>query len=243
MSKTITYRFKKCHDALIEKGLIKNSSHLASTLDVHRQFLSRVLNGLSDVTLDMLGLITEQFPINPNYLLKGEGDIFLRSNSETTKVTYVPRVAHAGYLEQNQEIVFLDSLSVFSLPSDLFSDEEYRCFEIKGESMEPIFFEKELVLCTVVSMRYMDRVLRKDQFYIVITKDDILLKRVENNLATTKELRLLSENDFYPPIDLKADDIIELWKVEAKITTRLNHSTANSTLLDHYSKSATSITA
>jgi phage repressor protein C with HTH and peptisase S24 domain len=237
MSKTITYRFKKCHDALIERCLVKNSSQLASELNVHRQFLSRVVNGLSEVTLDMVETLMNLYPISADYLLRGSGEMFQRLETDITKVVYVPAKAHAGYLEQNQEIVFLDSLSTFSLPSALFTDDDYRCFEVSGDSMEPSFYENELVLCSTVSLRYLDRIIKNDNFYIIITTDDILLKRIDPKGLANKELTLISDNSFYQTINMPVKDAVEIWKVEAKITTRLtNEATKSQTNPNYFSQ-------
>lgn len=220
MHSGVTNRFVKCHNYLIEKGIARNSSAIARDLGIHRQFLNRVVKGDSDATVAMLQKMTELYYINPSYLMLNDGE--MTYNPHKTKahdnITFLPVKAYAGYSEQCQEPVYVEGLEKFSLPIHTFDDGEYRCFEIDGESMEPNFYSKEYVVCSSMYIVYLDRLIKNDQVYVVVTESDVLLKRLTNLIAKEGIVKLSSDNPSYTDIILKAEEIKEIWRVEMKLS-------------------------
>ena len=53
---------------------------------------------------------------------------------------------------------------------------------------------------------------------MIVTKSDVLIKRVFNHLKEDKQLELISDNSFYQPYRIGLGEIRELWYVRAKIS-------------------------
>ena len=57
--------------------------------------------------------------------------------------------------------------------------------------------------------------IKDGEAYIVVSKNEgIMFKRVYNRLEKEQKITLVSTNSFYPPFDLQAEDIDEVWKFE-----------------------------
>ena len=112
MPTSVTKRFIKCHNALIEKQIVKSSSMFAKAIGVHRQSVNRILQGEGEATISMLEAVIENFQVSPVYLMTGEGEIFqdLGNDFEPT-IAYVPYKAFAGYSHQFQEDAFMKKIA------------------------------------------------------------------------------------------------------------------------------------
>jgi hypothetical protein len=56
--------------------------------------------------------------------------------------------------------------------------------------------------------------------YIFISKNDgIVYKRAGNRFKENKSIRLISDNPVYDPYALSAEDLLEVWKAKAYIST------------------------
>ena len=185
---------------------------------------------------DYLQLVCKRFPdINPAWLLLGEGEMYkdvrgsslsmVRDNTIFVTVdprgndipVYVPIEAQAGYVENRSER-FLEKLPPVSIPPQIFrAEDEIRVFEVKGDSMEPTFFERDIVFA---ARRTNPSTIRNGRVYVIVTKDNgVMLKRVERDLDGTVTLH--SDNRFYESFTINPSDIIELWYVRRRWTAQL----------------------
>ena len=56
--------------------------------------------------------------------------------------------------------------------------------------------------------------------YVLLTRDDgIVYKRVYNDVKKNAALMLHSDNKYYPPYAVKAEDVLELWEYTCAINT------------------------
>lgn len=134
-------------------------------------------------------------------------------NNENIEI--VPLKASAGYLNGYANPEYVGSLPKFHLP--MLRGGTFRAFELKGDSMLPLT-EGTLVIGEYVE-RWED--IRSKNTYVVISKNDgIVYKRVINHLNDKKELELCSDNTSYSPYSIKADELLEIWKAKAYISTQ-----------------------
>jgi len=104
------------------------------------------------------------------------------------------------------------------LPGKEYRQGTFRAFEVEGDSMQPTLAARDLIVCQYVEdWRWM----RHFELYVVVVAGDVLVKRAYNQLREYKRLFLLSDNEFYPPIELNAEDLIEVWAVQTRLTTQL----------------------
>ncbi|WP_262249506.1 LexA family transcriptional regulator [Parapedobacter soli] len=131
-------------------------------------------------------------------------------------IELVPVKASAGYLNGYADPEYIAELPRFSLP--MFRQGTYRAFEIKGDSMLP------LQPGSVVIAEYVEdwSSIKPGQTYVVISKDEgIVYKRIAFKYKADKGLKLVSDNKSYDPYWVSTDDILEVWRAKAYISTQL----------------------
>lgn len=125
-------------------------------------------------------------------------------------IEIVPMKAQAGYAGSHADPEYISSLPKFNLPF-LPKNKTYRCFQIKGDSMPPI---DEGAWVTASYVQDWNDV-KDGESYIVVSRDEgIMFKRMYNHLKDKGTFTLVSTNSLYAPFDLKAEQILEIWKFE-----------------------------
>ncbi len=132
---------------------------------------------------------------------------------DNENIELVPVKASAGYINGYSDPEFVKELPRFYLP--MLKGGTYRAFEIKGDSMLPLFPG------TIIVGEYVDnwKDIKNNDTYLVISKNDgIVYKRIQNKLKENKTLILKSDNKAYEPYSIHVDDILEVWKAKAYIS-------------------------
>jgi len=129
-------------------------------------------------------------------------------------IELVPVKASAGYLNGYADPQFISELPKFHLP--FLKQGTFRAFEIKGDSMLPLPSE------TIVIGEYLENWndLKAGETYVFITKDDgVVYKRAGNKFKENKPIKLISDNPVFDPYTVPSEDILEIWKSKAYIST------------------------
>ncbi len=216
----ISKKFIKVVNSLVDNGLVKSKSQLAESLGTHRQSFNEIVNNKRNVTLELVEKIIEKYSVNASFLFSDSDEMFISSKENSDNIKFVPLTAHAGYGGQIQSALFESSLMKFQLPGSQYQNEEYRCFEIEGNSMTPSYISGDYVICSSIPNVYFEQVLKNYKTYIIVTQDSIFLKRIINNLKINKSLMLISDNEAFEPFEIAQNEILEIWKVESVITKR-----------------------
>jgi DNA-binding XRE family transcriptional regulator len=135
-------------------------------------------------------------------------------SQDRENIEWVPIKASAGYLNGYSDPEYMSTLPKFQLP--MLKGGTLRAFEIKGDSMLP------LMSGTFVIGEYLEdyRLLRDGSTYIVISQSEgIVYKRVFR-IENEPFLKMVSDNPTYVPYNLPLEDILEIWKAKAFISTR-----------------------
>lgn len=136
------------------------------------------------------------------------------TDEDNDGIYYVPIAAQAGYARSYGNELYLHHLQKFVLPGFPYRGEKYRVFEVKGDSMEPVFKEGYHLICERVEPEAWQQI-AEFYAYIIVLESDIILKRLafknkENYVA-------ISDNEFYKQFLLPLKDIRELWFVKRKM--------------------------
>jgi hypothetical protein len=129
--------------------------------------------------------------------------------NEDASISYVSIATQARYA-QNQTIVFRDNLERFAHPGLPYKGDQFRVFEVKGDSMEPEFKERDLLVCEKADPN------KIVEFYpyVIILQADIVLGRLaikdEDNYVAQRV-----KKEFYSQKLIPLKGIVELWKVES----------------------------
>jgi len=219
---SISKRFAEVVQLLDSKGVIKSISQLADTLDTHKQSLSEILKGKRNLTMELASKICDIYSVNPAYLLLGSHPKFNspESSGKRNNISYVPVKVQAGYGEQLDNPIFEADLEKFSLPGTQHQDDDYRCFEVEGDSMFPAYQNGDKVICSPLPTIYLSQAIRDYMVYVIVTENSLLLKRIVNKIKSDQCLELISDNDLFEPKMLPIQEVLEVWKVESLITSR-----------------------
>lgn len=232
MNSVVTQRFIKCHDKLRDDNRVRSSRQFAVMLDYLPQSLSEILKGRRDVTIELLRKAVEKYKISPNYLLTGEGPMFLTeedhkdfriltvmtNSQDDERIVHVPIPAQAGYVSELSNPVFVQELPSYTLPDYKYKVGTHRSFDVAGDSMEPTLFEGDKVVCSFLEPTLWETGIKDNYVYVVITRADVVVKRVFNRIKEERCLELGSDNSFYDNYKIPLSDVREIWYVRAKIS-------------------------
>lgn len=135
-------------------------------------------------------------------------------SEDRENIELVPVKASAGYLNGYADPEYISELPKFRLP--FLSQGTFRAFELKGDSMLP------LQPGTLIIGEYIENWtdLKAGDTYVFITKSDgIVYKRAGNRYRENRSIKLISDNPVYDPYQVQAEDILEIWKAKAYIST------------------------
>jgi phage repressor protein C with HTH and peptisase S24 domain len=116
-----------------------------------------------------------------------------QSNTGPFMVPLVPVKAQAGYVRAYDQAMYVDALEKYALPPGVNPQGAvWRYWEIEGDSMEPAFHNKDIILTSQVHQFDWEN-LRNFYLYVIVTNEKVLFKRVfaKNDL----EWVLISENE------------------------------------------------
>ncbi|ADY30603.1 MULTISPECIES: XRE family transcriptional regulator [Cellulophaga] len=178
--------------------------------------------------------LLKQFKINPLWLF-GEGNqkyLSATANSVIPKfvtvdaednenMVLVNAKAAAGYPQNIQDASWYKQLPAFDLPIPEFRNATYRGFQVEGDSMLPNLYPGEWVLAKATESL---NDISANKMYVVVLYDAVLVKKIEK-VPNSNFVSLISLNETYPPYQVAADQIQELWQVNSKISFGLDTTT------------------
>jgi transcriptional regulator with XRE-family HTH domain len=214
-----------------QKGLTQQQ--FADNMEIKRSLVGAYEEERADPKYDLLQKFSEYFELSIDELINDTiNDKWKKkpnlsaSNVRVLSITVdkddnenielVPVKASAGYLNGYADPEFVGALPKFSLP--MFKSGTFRAFEIKGDSMLP------LSSGSVIISEYVENWndLKVGETAVVVSKNEgVVYKRMGSKLKHDKGLKLVSDNPIYDPYYVMAEDIVEIWKAKAFISTDL----------------------
>lgn len=195
----------------------------ADKLGIKRSLIGAYEEERAEPRIDVLEIVCDIFKLTlddvlrkdlseskSNYLARRRAMKMAEGRAE---IPFVPVKAAAGYLAGYADTEFVDELNTFTLP--MLSGGNYRAFEIIGDSMLPTPSGSIIVGEKVDSLEE----LRSSNTYIVVSRNEgIVYKRVEKNGRSRNKLSMISDNPAYPPYQLNAEDVLEIWQAQVVIS-------------------------
>lgn len=232
MASVVTERFIKIHNKLKDDNTVRSSRQFAISLDYLPQSLSEILKGRRDVTIELIRKAVEVYQLNPNYLFSGEGPMLINKEEQQSfrlltivtnsqddeRIVHVPVPAQAGYASGISDPTFVQDLPTFTLPDYKYKVGTHRSFDVSGDSMEPTLFEGDKVVCSFIEPNLWATAIKDNYVYVIVTRGDVVVKRVFNQMKLDQSMELQSDNEYYQPYRIHANDIREIWYVRAKIS-------------------------
>lgn len=206
----------------VRESLKMSQTQMSKLLSIGQSTLSQLETGNSSPSFEVLNKLAERADVNLNWLVTGSGDMLVGEEEDdviaTLNVPLIEASAHAGYIDAKGGHEFLTTMRRYKIPG--YEDaEDVRLFEIEGDSMRPTFHAGDFIVCTRVK-RYAS--LPEGTLAVVITETNLLLKRVVILGDQTGGIILRSDNPSYEPQIIPLDDVLEIWKVEMKLTNTVD---------------------
>ena len=227
------------HNLLEIRRLIgMNQAEFASELNMTRESVNKIERGKAPVskrTIGRLKLLLEKHTLSefshdvnilekasqkhssrPYYLQRREQ----KKQDVPFKVPLVAIKAQAGYIKGYEQVDYMEGLEKYSLPPGINpTGAVWRYFEIDGDSMEPSMSAGDVVLATMVPVEDWNDI-KNFSVYIILTNDQLLIKRLYRKSNT--EWVMISDNEeSYPQVLLKVDDVKQLWLFRRHIRSRI----------------------
>jgi phage repressor protein C with HTH and peptisase S24 domain len=217
-----------------EEKMIPSFRQFAIAIDAHPQCINEILKGKRNITLEMTRKAVDLYLINPSYLYYGTENMFISEGQKLDqksdqpfivvdqdneeKIVHVPISAQAGYGNQLHDPIYFKELPTFSLPDYKQRSGTHRCFDVSGDSMEPTIYGGEKIVCSYVEKEDWFTRVKNNFVYVVITQNDVLVKRIVNRLRDNGTIELFSDNTYYQPYIMEGSDVVEIWQVNMKIS-------------------------
>jgi transcriptional regulator with XRE-family HTH domain len=205
---------------------------LADELGITSTQLSNYEQGIREPKIEFLIKVAEKFHLSLDVLLRvdlSKTDIHSLINVGTNRIllpVIVDRMgadcieivhtqASAGYLSGYGDPEFIEDLPLMSLP--FLKNGKFRGFNIIGDSMYPHVKEKDLVVG-----KFVEKIedIKNGNTYIVLTKEGLVYKRLENHIKEDNTIHFISDNPLYKPYQVHPEDILELWEYTCLIDTQ-----------------------
>jgi hypothetical protein len=220
---------ERIHSMLDYYDLSKSTFY--SKVGLSNGFLDKVTN----IGSDKIEKILIGFPkISAEWLVMGKGAMFKNDsrNDPDTSGSLIRLInsSNAGLLPQQADnFRFIKDLPTFRFPLPQFNDGEYALIELAKDidSMLPTIHQGDWVFGIRIN-DYKD--IHDGYLYVIVTKAyGVVCKRIVNTIEEDLCLILTSDNPLYKPNSIPITEILQVWKVEYKLSAVMQ--TANSEIL------------
>ncbi len=202
----------KTDKELAEKiGITQNT--LSSWKKRQEILITKILNIIpTNESLDWIinGIPKNDFLISEQTFEKISVKSFLEiiSQNKIPPIILIPEKAKAGYLsENNQEEQELEIM----IHPKYKNGNEFRYFEISGDSMENTLFDKDIVFCEKKELQE----IKQGKIYVFYTNNGFICKRLYEVLNPENEIiNLHSDNSKYDITKLEKNTIISVWEIK-----------------------------
>jgi len=192
---------------------------MAQQLGIAQSTLSLLEKGQSGLNSELLAGLLEHYHISADWMITGEGPQYIKASDRDTGIPMVKVDARAGYLDHEGSTAYLETLERYRLPN-FEGAKGYRIFGVEGDSMIPTFFPGDNVVCQPLDQW---KSIHEDTLAVVVSVDEIVIKRVSYFDSADGAIILRSDNPSYKPQMLELHEVREIWSVSARITTTLDH--------------------
>jgi phage repressor protein C with HTH and peptisase S24 domain len=244
----VTRRFLYAYQLLRQQNIIKSARQFAISLDYLPQSWNEVVQGRRDMPLDTLYRAASMYRIDPSFLFSGEGDPFF-SEHMTEKlrlrtvvvnergqeqILQVPVSVQGAYPKSLNDATFFETLPSFTLPDFTHTAGTHRCFDVAGDQMEPCLFDGDRVIGSFLHPDRYTNGIRDNHCYVIVTKSEVAIRRVLNQLESTQSIILMADNNYFPPTRVLIEDVREVWLIIQKISPFLHGQTYKEDVLKEH---------
>ncbi len=203
-------RLQQAIDYLKDNGKVHKQQDIADALGMGKARVSEALQGKPmKFTIGFLKRFARAYSdyINEDWLLTGEGRM---EKPAKDTIPHYPAIVEAGILGGDIPPVMSDEIEMEPMISCL-PPYDYM-IDVKGDSMEPTYFENDAVACRRL---YNKDDIRIGRVYVIQTQDNALLKRVLS--VGNSNIKVASDNPAYKPFSIDTDTIVSISEVVGSV--------------------------
>lgn len=193
-------------------GRIKSQEEFGTLLGYNnKSSLSRVLNNPTEPFLHKLNSAFPEFKNfeTPSFEIKP------KNYPSLTEVKVVTNKAKAGYSESYYSTEYLLAMPTVLIESDKEYKGTYLAFEVEGDSMEPEYYEGDVIICREVRRDLWQYKLHYKQYDFVIAHGvkGIFFKEITDHNVETGDIVCHSINPDYMDFTLNLREVAYLYNV------------------------------
>lgn len=214
----INSRFIKAFKILENSGVIESKGDAASKLGCSPQVLTETLKGRQNATTPLLQNFFKHYNVNPNYIFlnqlpvinsdKNETEVLQEQQAEYSKTTkglpLIPIDAMAGFGNGEKTVLELECEHYY-VPD--FQKKADFLIRITGTSMSPKYYNGDVVACKKIPVKTF---MQWGKVYVMDTVQGALCKRLFESEKGDSYVRVVSDNEKYPPFDMSTKEIRNL---------------------------------
>lgn len=189
-------------------GISQRSYAMGAGIDPSN--FSKIVNGKKELPMSVARRIEKTYGISSHWLIKGTGDMMKRNPFEKEKDS----IPFYNDLQVSAGKEYLALSPASEVPSQYIcipglSSASY-AFPVIGCSMEPTIKAGD-----IIAVREMDRLdrLDPDKIYMILTRDDRMIKHLAVDNDDDSYLWCLSDNENYPKFRILKSEVLRMWKV------------------------------
>ncbi len=225
----------------LRKVLKLSQKEIAEKIKIPQRTYSNYENESNKIPQDILQSIATIFHVNLNWLLTGEGEMFLKPwvlgqtrlgesylacdsenfcNKKTqSEVVYLPVLdakVSAGHGIENFEIVYTDKYALEKRLIMPYSPDKCKFLQVKGDSMYPTLHEGDYIVVA-------EGVIDTNGIYVLNRGGQLFVKRLEFRLATNT-LIIKSDNPNYSTEEISQEKINEHFLIIGRVILHIHPS-------------------
>lgn len=187
--------------------------------------LTHIRSGRNEVSADMIKGLLSVFPdVNYTWISTGKGDKIKNSLKQNlkqktyagqTSIKVVSLKAQAGWSDEYYSDEYLKDMPTIIIESDENYKGNYMAFEVMGHSMEPEYYENDIVICREVQRHlWTSKLHYKDwDFVIAHSTKGIMLKEITAHDVDNGIIKCHSLNPEHPDFEINLREVAYLYNV------------------------------
>ncbi|MFA6058911.1 MAG: LexA family transcriptional regulator [Taibaiella sp.] len=228
----------------VRKALKKTQKEFGELLKVDQTTISKYENGELDLSKGAKYEMVTSLGVPREYIEEGTGRMFIGDfvdkkesfreidrirneklfSDKPKGVIAVPIKAQANYTKHFDDTVYQSELDRIYFPNSPYDGDNYRFFQVEGDSMEYIdettgkvsgIEDQSWVLAEKVPKEDWKENLRLYYVYVIITKNRITLKRILQD--NPNEIVLHADNELYGQERIPLNEVLEIWIFRRKL--------------------------
>jgi len=225
------------------KSIGQSQTDFATSLSIKQATLSQIETGVIFPSLDVIKKIIGNYNISYDWLIDGKGNATEKEEKgRKSKMNILPPVitvdaagepnivqidaqAAAGLPRSADNPEYFKALPAFSFPGSQFKSGQYICIQVVGDSMHSTIYHHDWLIAKYLDDPKSD--IREGYVHIVVTRDGVVAKRLLNRIEKRGKLVLMSDNEQYPTYEEDIENVIQVYKVEGKISFNLRNENAD----------------